>query len=250
MSAASVSRTGLPFSQLSVTASISRCSSMASAILFSTAARCAPGFSPHSSLAAWAASRASSTSSGVDSATSQIGFAVAGLRLTRYLPIAGGSHFPPMKFSYLGCTLTRLPVCPGGVYFMTFSSHNWRPREEHPSGTSRAALLQVHPRPAESPGPKVPEAAAQDPRGMAGVGIVGSLLAFVAFGRKGFGTGAFESVMVTLAVVTIGFGIAALIAETVWALLVPMVTGLVLMWGLALMHDAGYVAPDHAAGHA
>ena len=85
---------------------------------------------------------------------------------------------------------------------------------------------------------------------MAGVGIVGSLLAFVAFGRKGFGTGAFESVMVTLAVVTIGFGIAALIAETVWALLVPMVTGLVLRWGLALMHDAGYVAPDHAAGHA
>ena len=56
--------------------------------------------------------------------------------------------------------------------------------------------------------------------------------------------------MVTLAVLTHGFAIAALIAETVWALLVPMVTGLVLMWGLALMHDAGYVAPDHAAGHA
>ena len=90
----------------------------------------------------------------------------------------------------------------------------------------------------------------EDPRGMAGVGIVGSLLAFIAFGRKGFGTGSFERVMVTLAVVTIGFGIAALIAETVWALLVPMVAGLVLMWALALMHDAGYVAPEHAAGHA
>jgi len=90
----------------------------------------------------------------------------------------------------------------------------------------------------------------EDPRGMAGVGIVGSLLAFAAFGRKAFGTGAFESVMVTLGVVTIGFGIAALIAETVWALLVPMVAGLVLMWALALMHDAGLVAPEHAAGHA
>jgi hypothetical protein len=56
--------------------------------------------------------------------------------------------------------------------------------------------------------------------------------------------------MVTLAVITIGFGIAALIAETTWWLLVPMVTGLVIMWALALMHDAGYVAPTHAAGHA
>jgi len=32
----------------------------------------------------------------------------------------------------------------------------------------------------------------EDPRGMAGVGIVGSLLAIMAFGRKGFGTGSFE----------------------------------------------------------
>jgi hypothetical protein len=85
---------------------------------------------------------------------------------------------------------------------------------------------------------------------MAAVGIAGSLLAFAAFGRRAFGTGGFESVMVTLAVVTVGFGIAALIAETVWALLVPMVAGLVLMWALALMHDAGFVAPEHAAGHA
>ena len=90
----------------------------------------------------------------------------------------------------------------------------------------------------------------QDPRGMAGVGIVGALLAFAAFGRKGFGAGTFETVMVTLAVITIGFGIAALIAETTWWLLVPMVAGLVIMWALALMHDAGYVAPTHAAGHA
>ena len=90
----------------------------------------------------------------------------------------------------------------------------------------------------------------QDPRGMAGVGIVGCLLAFAAFGRRGFGTGGFETVMVTLGVLTLGFAIAALIAETVWALLVPAMGGLVLMWGLAILHDAGYLAREHAAGHA
>ena len=90
----------------------------------------------------------------------------------------------------------------------------------------------------------------QDPRGVAGVGIVGALLAFAAFGRQGFGTGTFETIMVTLGVLTLGFGIAALIVETSWALLVPMVAGLVLMWALVLMHDAGYLAPRHAAGHA
>ena len=49
---------------------------------------------------------------------------------------------------------------------------------------------------------------------------------------------------------TVGFAVAALIAETVWALLVPAMAGLVLMWALALLHDAGYVAPAHGAGHA
>ena len=99
MSAASVSRTGLPFSQLSATASISLFSSIASAIAFSTSARSAADFSPQPSLAACAASRASSTSSGVESATSVIGAAVAGVRSTRYLPSVGASHLPPMKFS-------------------------------------------------------------------------------------------------------------------------------------------------------
>jgi hypothetical protein len=85
----------------------------------------------------------------------------------------------------------------------------------------------------------------QDPWGMAGVGIVGAMLTVAALGRKAFGTGAFEVTMVTLGVLTIGFGIAALIAETAWALLVPMVVGLVLLWVLALVHDAGYDAPGH-----
>ncbi len=99
MSAPSVSRTGLPFSQLSATANISLLASTRSAIALSTAARSAPVVSPHDSLAACAASRASSTSSGVESATSVIGRAVAGVRSTRYLPWVGAIHLPPMKFS-------------------------------------------------------------------------------------------------------------------------------------------------------
>jgi hypothetical protein len=90
----------------------------------------------------------------------------------------------------------------------------------------------------------------QDPRGMAGVGIVGCLLAFAAFGRGALGTGWFERVMVTLGALTLAAGIAALIAETSWALLVPMVAGLVIIWVIALLHDAGYIAPAHAARHA
>jgi hypothetical protein len=90
----------------------------------------------------------------------------------------------------------------------------------------------------------------QDPRGMAGIGIAGCLLMFAALGREALGTGAFQWFMVALGVLTLGFGIAALIAETSWALLVPMMAGLVIIWAAALLHDAGYVAPVHAAGHA
>jgi hypothetical protein len=89
----------------------------------------------------------------------------------------------------------------------------------------------------------------QDPRGMAGVGLVGGLLALVAFGRKALGAGAFERLMVGLAVITAGFAIAALVAETSWVLLVPMVAGIVLLWALALAHDAGYLAPQRLHQH-
>src|SRR6185437_5655280 len=119
MSAASVSRTGLPFSQLSATASMSWLFSIASATALSTFARSVADASPQASFAAWAASSASSTSSGVESATSVIGPAVAGARSTRYLPCVGASHLPPMKFSYLGSTETMLPGRPGGTYFMS-----------------------------------------------------------------------------------------------------------------------------------
>src|ERR1051325_1136194 len=70
----------------------------------------------------------------------------------------------------------------------------------------------------------------QDPRGMAGIGIVGCLLMFAAFGPDALGTGTFKWFMVTLGALTLGSGIAALIAETSWALLVPMVAGLVIIW--------------------
>lgn len=90
----------------------------------------------------------------------------------------------------------------------------------------------------------------QDARGMAGVIIVGTVLAFAVFGRRAFGTGTFEIVMITLGVLTLGFAIAALIAETVWALLIPAMAALAIMWALAVLHDAGYVAPEHAARHA
>ena len=89
-----------------------------------------------------------------------------------------------------------------------------------------------------------------DPRGITGVGIAGCLLTFAALGRDALGTGAFERVMVTLGVLTLGFGVAALIAETTWALLVPMVAGLVIIWAAALLHDTGYIAPTHAVRHA
>jgi hypothetical protein len=64
---------------------------------------------------------------------------------------------------------------------------------------------------------------------MAWVVIAGTTLAFAVFGRKAVGTGAFEMVTVTLGVLTLGFATAALIAETMWALLVPAMAGLVLM---------------------
>ena len=55
--------------------------------------------SPQASLAAWAASRASSTSSGVDLATSQKGWPLTGLTLCHVLALDRSHPVPPMKFS-------------------------------------------------------------------------------------------------------------------------------------------------------
>jgi hypothetical protein len=81
----------------------------------------------------------------------------------------------------------------------------------------------------------------EDPRGMAGVGIVGALLAVWAFGRDAFMTGRFGVVLTTLAVIAVGFGVAALAAESTWWLLVPMVAALVAVWLLGVLRDAGSI---------
>ena len=82
MSAASVSRTGLPFSQLSATASISRFASIASAIALSTFARSVADVAAQASFAACAASSASSMSAAVERGTSQNGWPVTGERFS------------------------------------------------------------------------------------------------------------------------------------------------------------------------
>lgn len=86
----------------------------------------------------------------------------------------------------------------------------------------------------------------EDPRGMAAVGLVGGLLTFLAFGRKAFGTGVFEWLAGGIAVAGLGFAVAALVAETSWVLLVPMIVGIVVAWALLVAHDAGYLAPRRA----
>ena len=71
MSAARVSRIGLPFSQVSATAMAGRFASIRSAIRFRMFARSAAEVRPQAGAAPCAASRARSTSSAVPRATSQ-----------------------------------------------------------------------------------------------------------------------------------------------------------------------------------
>ena len=115
MSAPSVSRTGLPFSHDSATASISRLASITSATRLRTEARSAREALPQAGAAAWAASRASSTSAAVDLATSQNGLPTTGLMFAMYLPPTGSTNFPPMKFPYRELTETMLPWVPGAL---------------------------------------------------------------------------------------------------------------------------------------
>ena len=96
MSAARVSRMGLPLSQVSATASISRFSSITSAMRWSAAARSATGVLPHASLAPCAASRASSMSSARERATSQNGLPVTGEMFSKYFSFFGFTNSPPM----------------------------------------------------------------------------------------------------------------------------------------------------------
>ncbi len=72
---------------------------MRSAILFRITARSATDVFPQAGAAAWAASRASSTSSAVERATSVKTWPVTGVGFSKYSPFTGGTHCPPMKFS-------------------------------------------------------------------------------------------------------------------------------------------------------
>lgn len=86
----------------------------------------------------------------------------------------------------------------------------------------------------------------QDPRGMASVGLAGTVLALAAFGRRASGSGMFERVLAVLAAITVGVAVAALIVENVWALLVPMVAGVAIVWAQSPRAPADDRAVDMA----
>src|SRR5450759_5340102 len=97
MSACVVSRIGLPLSIVSMKASVSRLASRRSAILLRRLARYAGEVLFQLMAAAWAASSARSTSSLVDRATSQSGWPVIGVGLTKYFPRTGGVYLPAIQ---------------------------------------------------------------------------------------------------------------------------------------------------------
>ena len=97
MSAAVVSRIGLPLSQVSARAIVSRFASIRSATLFRITARSATLVRPQASLAACAASSAASTSAAFERATSQSTCPFTGERFSKYLPLLGSTNAPPMK---------------------------------------------------------------------------------------------------------------------------------------------------------
>src|SRR5882757_9369541 len=94
MSAAIVSRIGLPLSHVSASAIFSRFASMRSAILLSICARSATAVRPQASFAAWAASRAASMSDASERAISHTGWPVIGEMLSKYLPAFGAFKRP------------------------------------------------------------------------------------------------------------------------------------------------------------
>ena len=89
-----VSRIGLPLSIVSMKARVSRLASIRSAIRFRMLARYAGDVPFQLIAAACAASRALSTSSWVERATSHSGWPVIGVGLTKYCPRAGGDVLP------------------------------------------------------------------------------------------------------------------------------------------------------------
>jgi hypothetical protein len=72
------------------------------------------------------------------------------------------------------------------------------------------------------------------------------VLALAAFGRRASGSGMFERVLAVLAAITVGVAVAALIVENVWALLVPMVAGVAIVWAQSPRAPADDRAVDMA----
>ena len=69
---------------------------MRSAILLRITARSAAEVLPQAGAAAWAASSAFSISASSDRATSQNVWPVTGLGFSKYRPVVGATHSPPM----------------------------------------------------------------------------------------------------------------------------------------------------------
>ena len=100
MSAAKVSRTGLPLSQVSATAKSSKLASRRSAIFNSIFERVVAEDLLHCALALCAASSASSISSTLERGILVNTLPSTGEMLSKYSPFTGATHCPPMKFSY------------------------------------------------------------------------------------------------------------------------------------------------------
>jgi hypothetical protein len=84
-----------------------------------------------------------------------------------------------------------------------------------------------------------------DPRGMAGVGLVGLFLMMVAFGgRESFDAGSW--VLIGTALMGFGLGIAALILETNETVLAAFIGAISLYWALGLLFDTGMIGESRA----
>ena len=79
----------------------SKLASKRSAILSNILARSPGAVRPHLSAAACAASKASSTSSALERAACVYGLPVIGEITSKYSPLTGATHLPPIKLSYL-----------------------------------------------------------------------------------------------------------------------------------------------------
>jgi hypothetical protein len=84
----------------------------------------------------------------------------------------------------------------------------------------------------------------QDPRGMAGVGLLGLVLAFAAWG-VGIHT-LFGKVMLALGIATLGLGFAAALigAEGSGLLLAIFIGAIVVVWAIETAHDAGWIGDN------